>query len=443
MIPKSHVLGAAALLATTSGCGSKATPRHTVHGCSPFASNQCLAPFPNAWFEQPDASTATRYKVVFPDGALPSAADGTPLSPTLLGDIDGYSPATQIIAYFPQGIDATQLTPTPTTPIDARIPASISTDSPIVLLDVAARTRVPFFAELDANAKNGDGERQALLIHPMARLKNATRYVVAIRTTLRDATGHALAPEGQFAQWVQGSLPKAAALWEVSDRLDEDAVALAAVGVPKSALALAWDFDTASEASTTGQLIKMRDQALAAAPKGLGFTVQSVAEPKPADDANTYRVITGTFQAPSFEAGADPSPLALDAHGQPVMGAAADWPFTALIPRCAVTAAAPAPLLITGHGLFGSAAKELAENAPLLQELCMVGIGSDWLGVSSSDLGVITGKVLVDPNQFRLVTDRLEQAHVNFQVLTRLALNALASDAHFAVGGRPSYDQCQ
>jgi len=98
----------------------------------------------------------------------------------------------------------------------------------------------------------------------------------------------------------------------------------------------------------------MRDQALAAAPKGLGCTVTSVTEPTEAQKPKVYRIIQGTFQVPSFESGPDPSPLHLDKDGRPTMGPPADFPSTASIPRCALTHPGLIPLLIVGHGIQGT-----------------------------------------------------------------------------------------
>jgi hypothetical protein len=298
---------------------------------------------------------------------------------------------------------------------------------------------VPFFAELDANANLAAGERQSLLIHPMVRLQFAKRYVVAVRTTLRDASGKPLEAEGAFADWVAGKLAPDAPLAELADRLDADAAALGALGISKKDLALAWDFDTASQESTTGQLIAMRDETFARGPNGFGFTVTSTDETR---TDTRYRIIHGTFQSPSFEQGPDPSPLAIDDQWHAVMGELADWPYTALIPACAATAPGPVPILVVGHGMSSSAEITVSRNDALANGLCMVLVGTDWKGLSKSDVASF-GDVFSDVNNFPLVTSRLEQAHLNFLVLTRLMKNALARDPALAVNGRPVVDPTQ
>jgi hypothetical protein len=419
-----------ALLVTA--CTAK--PSHTsVEGCSPYVTGQCVTPFPNAWFEAQKAPTSTGYAVTFPSGVLPVQSNNDPVGTDIMGPVDGFSPGTQIVAYFRQGVDASQLTPTDASPIDDRIAFMSSASSPIALVDVAARQRVPIFAELDANANPAAGERQALLIHPAVRLKFGARYAVAITTALNDGSGHALEPEGQFASWLHGGLSQSDALWQLADRLDDDASAFAAVGIQKQDLALAWDFDTASAASTTGELQTMVAQALKNTSQ-LGYSIGVITNNTPSQDPNIARQLDGTFQAPSFESGPDPSVLQLDSNGVPIMGAPADWSFSALISQCAAASSSVAPIVVVGHGVFSDAHDALSAAAPALNSLCAVGIGADWLGLSSTDLGILT-QVLSNANNFRLITQRLEQAHVNFQVLTALAQGLLSTDAALYVNG--------
>ena len=59
-------------------------PPHVVTGCSPLVSGQCLTPFPNSWFEEADASSATGVRVVLPDGTMPTNTRGDPLRQTTL-----------------------------------------------------------------------------------------------------------------------------------------------------------------------------------------------------------------------------------------------------------------------------------------------------------------------------------------------------------------------
>jgi hypothetical protein len=416
------------------GCTKK--PVHQVKGCAPFVTDQCLTPFPNAWFEEA-ASTETGHRLVLPQEALPTESNGALIDPHFLGQLDGYSAATMLLAYFPEGVDAKQLTPSPSSTIDERIAHLSAEGQPIVLVDVAARKRIPLFAELDINAVPANGDRQALIIHPAVRLAFGTRYAVAITRGLHDSSGAPLAPKGEFATWAAGKLTAADRLFEISDRLDEDVAAFEALGIHKADLALAWDFDTASETSTTGQLKSMLDRTRASGPDGFGYTITSAKDHTASQDPNQARRFSGTFQVPSFESGPEPSPLAIDEKGDAIMGGLADWHFAAIISQCAAASTGPAPLIVAGPGLFSDGEEAVDSVASRTQDFCGVVVSADFLGLSHADLGVLT-KVLADPNQFPLVTSRLEQAHVNYQMLARLALRKFSSDPAFTINGHPT-----
>jgi hypothetical protein len=101
--------------------------------------------------------------------------------------------------------------------------------------------------------------------------------------------------------------------------------------------------------------------------------------------------------------------------------------------------------MIFGHGLFGSAQSEMNSTyeKQVIDQLCMVQVGTDWIGLSSADVPQIVGKVVADFEHFDLVTDRLQQAHVNIQVLARLALRKLKNDPNLVVNGMPIIDGSQ
>ena len=74
------------------------------------------------------------------------------------------------------------------------------------IIDLADNTRVPLFAELDAAANPALGDRQALLIHPMARLASSGHYAVALRRPARRQGQRRSTPAGFRALRDQGAL---------------------------------------------------------------------------------------------------------------------------------------------------------------------------------------------------------------------------------------------
>ena len=417
-------------LMLVAGCGAPPPPE-PAPGCNPLVGDDCLTPFPSAFFETADSSTATGVRVALGPTALPSSAAGVVLKPDRLNQKDGFSPATPFLVYFKAGVDATQL---PTVDMLAQ---SVTATSAVQVLDAATGERVPVMAELDGNAVPGD--RQGLLIRPMTRLQPATRYLIAL-VGLRDGAGKPLAPAPFAALRDHGALSNA--LKPIAARYEEIFSTLAKAGVARSSLTLAWDVTTASDATATSHLVGMRDTALAMADAGtLGYTITSVTDTP--SDPHLFRTILATVQAPSFLADdSGQSFLQFGPDGQPTMRAVSDVPIVIQIPRCAVAASRSLPIVTFGHGLFGSA-KETLSSATLqagADDLCAVFVATDWIGLSSHDVSTIANLLPGDLNNVYVVTDRLQQAQVNALVMTHLMLRSLRNDPAMAIAGHAVSD---
>ena len=411
------------------GCGP-APPPEPQPGCNPLIGDDCRTPFPSSFYETPDPATATGVRVAIPDGMI--AIDGAPRwSSARLVTRDGASPSSPFIVYLADGVEPTQL------PTADTLERSLRADSPVQVIDMATLRRVPVMAELDANA--APGARRALLVRPMVRLDAGARYAIAL-VALRGANGAVLAP-APFRALRDGD-PVGPALAALAPRTQEVLAALEAAGVPRASLTLAWDVHTASDADLTRHLMAMRDEALAAA-DGLGYTIDERLDESAATSPDRLRRLRGTFEVPSYLEGDGPTAaMRLDAAGAPVRVGTARASFEIDVPRCAEAASAPLPILVYGHGLASSARAELdsAYGRYLGNELCMLAIGTDWIGLSSGDLPPISSAVAADLNALTLVTDRLQQAHVNAQVLTRLVATRLKDDPALLVNGRPVSD---
>src|SRR5262249_2355431 len=139
---------------------------------------------------------------------------------------------------------------------------SVKTTSPIQVFAADTGARVPFFAELDANAMPGD--RQVLLIRPQTRLRAGARYIIAL-IKLRDAKGQPLvaAPSASPRDG-----PPPAAVAGLKLKYDDIFDHISQAGLARADLTLAWDVVIASDAALTSHLVAMRDAALAAADAG-------------------------------------------------------------------------------------------------------------------------------------------------------------------------------
>jgi len=115
-----------------------------------------------------------------------------------------------------------------------------------------------------------------------------------------------------------------------------------------------------------------------------------------------------------------------------------DVPIVINIPKCVMDVDGsnapkfplPRPSVVFGHGLFGSAQATLdsSDLQTRANTYCGVYFATDWIGLASSDvlnIGMLLGK---DLNGTWVVTDRLQQAHVNAQVMTRMFLTKIVND---------------
>ncbi len=433
-------------VAAACSCGkSTPAPPDAQPGCNPIVGDDCLTPYPAFFYETTDATTMTGVRVSISDTALPVQSNGKALSPSRLNEKDGFSPATPFIVYLKSGVDPTQLDTLDT------IGNTVSATSPYQIIEYATGDRVPVLAELDANADPASGDRQGLIIHPMTRLKPATRYIIAL-VGVRDAKGLPLLPVPFAALRDKTTLSKSLAPWKA--HYEEIFTALQSAKVARNTVSLAWDVVTASDQTATSHLLKMRDEALAEIPPPMGSPEPS-ATPSPLaspsataaysilsitdtpSDPNLFREINATVKVPSYLADdSGKSQLNFDGNGDPQMRAMIDVPILIHIPQCARTATGPIPTVVFGHGLFSSAQEEM-DSSTLEQvgnEFCVVFVGTDWWGLSSGDIKNVMSVLSTDLNGVYVITDRLQQAHVNAAVMTRTFLTQIKNDPALDVG---------
>lgn len=423
-------------------------------GCNPLGGgldldkHACLYPFPSDVFTKSDDSTRTGIHLDLPSAALPvSTVTEQPLDATIYNHRDGFSSATSVYVAFPVTLDKAQL------PDFDHADATLRDDSPIGILRADTGERVPFFAELDGNAED-DGSLPLLLLHPMARLRPATRYLVYVRG-LRDQAGAIAAPLPGFAALRDGKLDEESPRRTAQSRQAVVLSRLAELSIPDDDLQVAWDFTTGSDEALHDRLLAMRDAAfadLAAQPPTAPITITDSltdAPDRPSSQRMAHRLL-GTFIAPTFltatgESGTLPR-LLRGADGEPTLRGRDRFDLTIHVPDCVKSAPGPLPVLLYGHGTFSTGALELDSvvQRELGNRLCVVQVGFDWLGLALPDGPHFFTRAARDWNDFPVHAERLQQAHVNLAVLARLirqgALDALPE---LVPMGRPLSDRNQ
>jgi len=385
--------------------------------CDPLVPSYCAFPFPSNVFTAADASSPTGRRLALSDTLIPDGRKDASGPPDVWNRADGFSPGLAIMAHLP-GATITGL------PDPLHIADSLTGDSPTVLIDAATGERVPHFAELDVS--HNDDARRTFTIRPVIRLKDATRYIVAIRGVVDDA-GEPLAPSPAFQ-----------ALRDLQPLAEEPSVdarrplyadifqRLGKVGVDRDDLQLAWDFTTASREHNTAGMLKMRDEALAmVGPDGPAFEITKLT---PDVSPEIALIVEGLMTVPSYLDQPDqPAHLVLGKDGLPTQNGTADFAFTVVIPASARMT--PAPALQYGHGLLGSGGEEIQYDyrVAFANQYNYALFAVDWIGMAESDYLHIAG--LVDEgrlNDFVTVVDRGQQGILNSLLAMRLVTGGLA-----------------
>lgn len=430
--------------------------------CDELDTAHCLLPFPSDYFTESDAGMDSGRRVNFPPLGMPrngvelpdgSVEVGLPMDPTEWNRNDGFSPGTPILTRVP-GLDlhrtwGTQDRPHAGTPnsLDyfdhrdhiADIALYQRPDAPIVLLNAATGERHPFWSELDTHADTTDA-RRLLALRPAVNLQHGARYIVALRR-LKNAAGETLQPGEAFRAYRDGQ-----AAGPRTPHMEALFLTLAAAGIAREDLYLAWDFTVISERNVSERVLHMRNTAFA----GLGdttmadrlvqggapaFTVDS-SEIVDEGEFGRFRRVQGTVTAPNFmDLPQDllPAPLSLPGarlvygdDGLPAVNAR--QPTTTFTYTCDVPLdIGPSYPTLYGHGLVGSQSQ--IGDAQWPRRFGFLPCGADWWGLSTGDLPNIA-TILLDMGRFPTLADRVQQGLINFMMLGRVATHPQGFASH-------------
>ena len=418
----------AAIHVALSGCPALDIDPATEERCDPIAA-PCMLPWPNDYFTVEDSSTATGRRLALVKESLPANTTGLHVDPTDQNRGDGWSPGSPVMVQI-DGLDAVRSN-LPGLPDPQR---SLDADSPIVLVDATTGERHPFWAELDVLADAG--ETPLLMIHPSRNFADGHRIVVGLRH-LVDASGQAIPPSPQFAVYRDGQRTTDARFEARRPAMERIFADLAAAGMQRGELQLAWDFTVASTESLTGRMIAIRDGAFAALGDAAPvFTVDTVTEnPNPF----VRRRIEGTFELPLYltQDGKPGGRLVLDAAGRPQRQPGTFTArYTCNLPPASESS--PARMSMYGHGLLGDRGEV---NGDLTRKMSadhnIAYCATDWYGMSEEDVQVAV-MALLDLSAFPAIPDRIQQGFLAFLYLGRLMKHPQGFSANdaFRFGGQ-------
>src|SRR6202035_4151769 len=318
-------------------------------------------------------------------------------------------------------------------------------NAPVVVIDASTGQRWPIWVEIDSTVKP---EKANLEIHPAVNFASGDRYIVALRNLKNAKKEHLQAPEG--FRYYRDNLPSSEE--KVNARrahFEELFSKLAAAGIGRSSLYLAWDFTVASDQNNAGRELSMRNAAFSAlgdnnladgVVEGTSptFAVTEVEnEPNPGQIA---RRVKGTFVVPCFlfPSCAPGGTMVLSAEGTPIQSGVWSANFDCIIPIAATTeAGGSARPSLYGHGLFGSASEVASgPQRSLSQGHDIVQCATDEIGMSESDLPSVV-QALQNLSSFPKITDRLQQGLLDELYLGRAMISpsGFTTDAAFHQDG--------
>jgi len=415
------------LAAVAASCSSTPTPQPLAvpDGCDELVPEHCGFPFPNDFWRDGTGH------VVFGPNTLPVPDIGKPFDPSALSWRDGFSAGEMAMTYLTDAT-ATGL------PDSDHIADSITTSSPTIILEADTGALMPHFSEIDMSTFHDDD--RAIMIHPVERLRDGARYIVAVRNVV-DENGAVIPPSVAFQALRDGTPTNDAALEGRRAHFEDIFGKLAAAGIDRKSLQIAWDYTTSSQANVTGDLLAMRDDALATVgAAGPSYTITQVE-----DAPNQYlsKRLHGMMTVPLYlsrpDAG-DDEHLVRDASGKPTQNGTAEYPFVVLIPPSA-TPSNPAPILQNGHGLLGSLEDGVDSYfAQMCGQYNYIGVAVDWIGMAHDDNQTLVDAITGDVTIFHGVVDRQHQGFVNALLAMRMLMGSLANDPELQQGGQTIVD---
>ncbi len=422
-------------LVLVAGCGDDGASNKIPDECNPLGGVTCMMPWPSSAYLAADATSETGVRVAIPIEAMPVNIDGNAIDVAPYNRFDGFPPSAPVLVVMPNGISGDGLPP-PDDPAQSLAPTS-----PIVLWDMEADAPAPFFAEIDTNVE--DPIQRALIIRPLVRLKPGTRYAVFLRNTLKDVDGVPLVAPAPFVALRDDGVYEHPRLGR--DRYPAIFAAAATAGIPKWELVLAWDFVTASDQFLTSDLLTMRDEGVAAMGPA-GANLRFTATARPANDTLVSRAYVGTFQSPDYLTNGerDDSVMRRDAAGTPLMQGMRNANFAAIIPTCAETATGPLPVVIFGHGLFGSGEDYLDDGflQTVADQYCYIVFGGDFIGLTDRQF-TVAALAANDINRANWITEKLAQSVIDFIALEHIIRGPMRTAPEFKIGARELIDPNQ
>ena len=422
-----------------SGCDlNPIAPLPIRTGCNPILHDvECGLPYPADFFLVNDESLPSGHRVQIDVPAKMVTADG--LSADINDFIlqDGFSRQPSIVFTFGVRVEQDSLPGILSDPNEG-----LKDGAAIALLHGVTGARVPCFVDVDARAELDD--REALILRPLVRLDEKTRYVVAI-SGVKAKQGDLPVPVA-FARLRDARVGDDSVLKPLLAHYEETIFSLTlAAGIDRADLQLAWDFTTGSDAHNTTDMLRARKLVLEelerTPPTAVvnsffdGDSMSAIFNDRP---QLSWRFMKLRVTGPRVVDTDDPGALLLrDENGDVAVNGTTTFDVSVIVPASVRDSFDPGKVLLYGHGFFGDRSE--AENArirAIAHEAQRVTFAIDWLGMSVEDVGIVSASIGSKVSEGLRFGERLPQAMMNWLTLTEAIKSGVLNDLAFTIGNR-------
>jgi hypothetical protein len=432
-----------ALVITLLGCSGRESvrvqPLDIPDGCSPLLHQvSCALPYPSNHFLVDDATLPSGHRVQIDGAAELWTSNGEVADLTEFMPQDGFSRQPPIVWGFGVRVDESSV------PGMAADPTStLATGFPLALVDAATKERVPFFVDVDPRAT--DDAREALIMRPLVPLKANTRYVVVV-SGVSAVSGELPVPVA-MARLVGGDAAVGSdrILRPLLQRYEAEIFPIvAAAGISRANVQLAWDFTTGSDEHVQHDLLRARTlalQALAQTPPTARVTRfledEQIAQKYPERPELNWRLIELSVTGPRVVENDDAGTLlARDDDGEVRLNGVTTFNVMLVIPESVRDSDEPIGVDFFGHGFFGDRNEmQYSKVREFSNRTGHAEAAIDWIGMSYGDLGVVAGSMGNNVSEALRFGERLPQAMINWLTLTALIKNGGLDDVTTVVVG--------
>lgn len=422
------------------GCLPDVEPLPIEPGCNPILHGvECGLPYPSDFFLVDDDALPSKKRVQIDAPAKLVALTGFSADVNDFMPEDGFSRQPSIVWTF-----GVRVNPDSVPNIAADPALTTQKGFPIALIDTSDGSRVPFFVDVDARAN--DDAREGLVVRPLVRLKELTRYVVAV-SGVEGRDGDVPVPEAfarlRGAALATGPDPVLRPLLARYER--EIFPFIKDAGIARDALQLAWDFTTGSDDHVTHDMFRARELTLAALERDAPVVavdsffdgdeaMDRVFDRRPEISWRFIKLrVTGPRVVDSDDAGAV---YFRDAAGDVALNGTTTFDVSVVVPRSVRDGVAPGPVLLYGHGFFGDQGEIEGDATRNLGERSgRVMFALDWQGMSGEDIGTVTASVGDNVAESLRFGERVPQAMMNWLTLTAAIEQGVLNDLTFTAGG--------